>query len=353
MILLIENNFNEAIQWAKEHQPKKIYFSPRAQSNAQKSFLNSRFLEIKKLIPNIEVITKNQALVHFKSDSPLAYSALPAPEELKTLKMNPSNFLLQQNRFWQSVDFSRGGSFSKFRNKMEKNLPAYFEDEEQYTDTELEEKLNEYFSVSTYAKNYFDTRNEMIGANYSTQFSSWLACGSLNVRYLFNRLKDFEEEYGSNKSTYWILFELLWREYFYHSGYHHQEALFSKNGIQGASLEFSKFEMEEKKLEKVFSHTPFMKAAYNELRLSGYQSNRTRQLFASFFVNELGIDWRIGAQLFEKYLIDYDVFSNWGNWQYLAGVGHDPRGKRKFNLQNQLERYNPDGDYISYWFNKT
>ena len=56
---------------------------------------------------------------------------------------------------------------------------------------------------------------------------------------------------------------------------------------------------------------------------------------ASCLVNELALDWRYGAANFEQQLLDYDVASNWGNWQYLAAVGADPSGKRHFNLVKQ------------------
>jgi deoxyribodipyrimidine photo-lyase len=70
---------------------------------------------------------------------------------------------------------------------------------------------------------------------------------------------------------------------------------------------------------------PLVNACMNELRETGDLSNRGRQIVASCLVNELGMDWRYGAAYFERVLIDYDVASNWGNWQYLAGVGADPR----------------------------
>lgn len=78
-------------------------------------------------------------------------------------------------------------------------------------------------------------------------------------------------------------------------------------------------------------------------------SNRGRQLVASCFVHELELDWRYGAAFFEQQLIDYDVASNWGNWQYLAGVGADPRGHRRFDLQKQAHQYDPDGEFIKRW----
>ncbi|BBM66220.1 hypothetical protein VA249_28660 [Vibrio alfacsensis] len=66
-------------------------------------------------------------------------------------------------------------------------------------------------------------------------------------------------------------------------------------------------------------------------------------------MHELGLDWRYGAAYFESQLIDYDVASNWGNWQYLAGVGADPRGTRQFNLEKQTQMYDPYMEFIDRW----
>lgn len=81
-------------------------------------------------------------------------------------------------------------------------------------------------------------------------------------------------------------------------------------------------------------------------------SNRGRQLVASCLIHELELDWRYGAAYFETQLIDYDVASNWGNWQYLAGVGADPRGSRQFNLDKQTQMYDPDETFINKWQGK-
>jgi len=61
------------------------------------------------------------------------------------------------------------------------------------------------------------------------------------------------------------------------------------------------------------------------------------------------IDWRLGAAYFEKMLIDYDPCSNYGNWIYIAGVGNDPRGGRAFNIQRQVDMYDPKGEYQELW----
>ncbi|MFM7275741.1 MAG: FAD-binding domain-containing protein, partial [Gammaproteobacteria bacterium] len=78
-------------------------------------------------------------------------------------------------------------------------------------------------------------------------------------------------------------------------------------------------------------------------------SNRGRQIAASCLVNEMNVDWRFGAAFFEKHLIDHDVASNYGNWQYIAGVGCDPRGGRHFDLAKQAALHDPDGRFTQVW----
>lgn len=86
-----------------------------------------------------------------------------------------------------------------------------------------------------------------------------------------------------------------------------------------------------------------------QLNATGYLSNRGRQLVASCFVHELNLDWRYGASYMEHQLVDYDVASNWGNWQYLAGVGADPRANRRFDLEKQTKIYDPQHSFINAW----
>ena len=92
-----------------------------------------------------------------------------------------------------------------------------------------------------------------------------------------------------------------------------------------------------------------MDAHMRKLNATGYMSNRGRQNVASFLVRDLQQDWRLGAAYFESRLIDYDVHSNWGNWNYVAGVGNDPREDRYFNLVTQTLRYDSNGEFIIRW----
>lgn len=78
-------------------------------------------------------------------------------------------------------------------------------------------------------------------------------------------------------------------------------------------------------------------------------SNRGRQNVASFLAKDLGMNWLMGAEYFESILIDHDVCSNYGNWQYSAGVGNDPRQDRQFNIIKQAKDYDSKGDYVKLW----
>jgi deoxyribodipyrimidine photo-lyase len=94
---------------------------------------------------------------------------------------------------------------------------------------------------------------------------------------------------------------------------------------------------------------PLVDANMRELADTGFMSNRGRQNVASFLTKNLGIDWRMGAEWFESRLIDYDPCSNWGNWNYTAGIGNDARGFRFFNINKQAQDYDPLGEYVKHW----
>ena len=86
-----------------------------------------------------------------------------------------------------------------------------------------------------------------------------------------------------------------------------------------------------------------------ELNSTGFMSNRGRQIVASFLAHDLKVKWTWGAAYFESLLIDYDPASNWGNWNYMAGVGNDPRKDRYFNVESQAAKYDPKNEYINLW----
>ena len=210
---------------------------------------------------------------------------------------------------------------------------------------------------------YKKTRNGSIGSEYSTKFSPFLAHGNLSPRLIYNNIKNFENETGiSNDSTYWVYFELLWRDFFRFSSCKYGDKIFYLNGPYGHSLyslfanpnwEWSHDEELFKKWCDGETGYPFIDAAMIELKLTGFMSNRLRQNCASFLIKDLGIDWRWGAEYFESLLIDYDPAQNYCNWNYIAGIGFDPCShSRYFNIHKQAFTYDRNGDFVKLWIKK-
>lgn len=209
-------------------------------------------------------------------------------------------------------------------------------------------QLEAYFSSDRPA-HYKHWRNELDGWSNSTKFSPWLANGNLSVRRLLKRLRDFEQDEVANESTYWIYFEILWREYFQWVATKLRHKLFSAQGVSQRKQRCCFYPERYQKWCHGNTPYPLVNALMNQLNQTGYMSNRGRQIVASCLINELQLDWRFGAAFFEQQLIDYDVASNWGNWQYIAGVGMDPRGGRHFNIDKQTRQFDPEGRFIRDW----
>lgn len=205
------------------------------------------------------------------------------------------------------------------------------------------------YFASNAAQSYKETRNALDGWENSTKFSLWLACGAISVREVVRQLRLHEAQQGANESTYWIYFELLWREYFQWYAHRHGDSISAFQGIATSTPNTSFYPQRFRKWCLGNTPYPIVNACMKQLNDSGYMSNRGRQLVASCLVHELALDWRYGAAYMAQNLLDYDFASNWGNWQYLAGVGSDPRGHRRFNLQKQSQTYDPDGRFIALW----
>jgi deoxyribodipyrimidine photo-lyase len=159
---------------------------------------------------------------------------------------------------------------------------------------------------------------------------------------VYETVQRYEAERIRNDSTYWLVFELLWRDYFRFVCAKHGDrvstpldcAACASTGGKMAALRC---------LAQWRDRLSLVDANMRELARSGFMSNRGRQNVASFLTKNLGIDWRMGAEWFESLLVDHDVCSNYGNWNYTAGVGNDARGFRYFNIPKQSKDTTPTG----------
>lgn len=198
---------------------------------------------------------------------------------------------------------------------------------------------------------YKATRNGLTGMAYSSKWSPWLALGAVSAPELLAALKVHEKAHGATDGSYWLWFELLWRDYFRWLHLQYGASLYRPQGLL------------ETPMDRRVSHNrrsftlwtegrtgcDLVDAGMRELACSGYLSNRMRQVVASFLIYELACDWRAGAAWFESQLLDFDVYSNQGNWLYIAGLGTDPRGGRRFNVAKQTADHDPDGAYRALW----
>lgn len=215
------------------------------------------------------------------------------------------------------------------------------------------ERLNHYFWETKKLAKYKETRNGMIGADYSSKFSAYLALGNISPVQIYYAIQDFEQQVQKNNSTYWLFFEVLWREFFIWVAQKNRASIFQLEGIQKRRdmPQPSKDQAIFERWCKGATKHPFINANMKELVATGYMSNRGRQNAASYLIHNLGIDWRWGAAFYEQHLVDYDVSSNWCNWMYIAGVGNSSRSS-VFNPTAQQQRYDEAGKYVQLWAGK-
>ncbi|OUS11395.1 deoxyribodipyrimidine photolyase [Nonlabens dokdonensis] len=210
------------------------------------------------------------------------------------------------------------------------------------------ERLDHYFWETKKLQYYKKTRNGLVGTDYSSKFSAWLAIGAISAREIYWEVKHFEKEIKKNQDTYWLIFELIWRDFFKYVSLKHESNIFQLGGILKKDYEWKSSERELSKWIQGETHERFVNANMKELAATGFMSNRGRQNVASYWSMHKEQDWRIGAAYFEHILIDYDVHSNYGNWMYNSGVGNDPRN-RTFNIKSQANRYDGDGKFQNLW----
>lgn len=206
-------------------------------------------------------------------------------------------------------------------------------------------RLQEYFAEPVFT--YKETRNGFLRDD-SSKLSAWLANGSLSPRRVMAELQKAERKKGANESTYWLYFELLWRDFFHLTMRETGSRLFRSNGLKEGQYTWKTDQLSVERWIKGKTGVPFVDAFMNEIRETGWMSNRGRQIVASYLIHELKQDWRIGAQYFEQQLIDHDVASNYGNWAFIAGVGNATRTPR-FDPVFQQQRYDSNEEFTKRW----
>ncbi|WP_034917601.1 DASH family cryptochrome [Gillisia sp. CAL575] len=162
------------------------------------------------------------------------------------------------------------------------------------------------------------TRNRSLGMEYSSKFSPYLALGCISPREIYRNVQHYETVVKKNQSTWWIIFELVWRDYFTFKGMKFGNEIFKTKGFKKKELLFENNINYFERWCEGNTGIPFIDAHMRQLNETGYMSNRGRVNCSSYLIHDLKIDWTWGAAYFESKLIDYDVSANWLNWHVQA-----------------------------------
>lgn len=217
------------------------------------------------------------------------------------------------------------------------------------TEPQQQQRCQQYLFEQKAILHYKASRNEFFGEWYASFFSTALARGTLSARWIWQQIQQFEQRFGVSESSYWLRFELLWREYFRWQcrAIGSQQFCFIGQSHQPLPLPEGTTAEQLGRFRRWCSAStgvPIVDANMRLLQQTGLMSNRGRQIVASYLIFDLALDWRWGAAYFEQQLLDYDVASNWGNWAYIAGAG--TQAGRWFNSIKQALEYDPAGNFV-------
>jgi len=200
-------------------------------------------------------------------------------------------------------------------------------------------------------KFFVNNSHTIIGKKNTTlnlsKLSPWIALGCISLRQVYWEV--IKQQQLNNTAYPGMLLDLLWRDYF--------RFMFKKHGQKFIAVKEQPTDLAENLVisNELFEHwehgetgVPLVDAIMHELNATGYINNYSRQIAASFLVNELKVDWKKGAAYFEEKLIDYSPASNWGNWAFIAGV-NDARESRYAIAAMPATDQVAKNDYIDTW----
>ncbi|MBG26308.1 MULTISPECIES: cryptochrome/photolyase family protein [Croceibacter] len=199
----------------------------------------------------------------------------------------------------------------------------------------------EYDTSPTLIENYNDTRN-FPAKDGTSNLSPHLRFGTVGIRKIYKKAIDAKDE------TFWN--ELIWREFFMQILYHFPETVNNAFKKKYDRIEWRNNEEEFEKWKNGTTGYPLVDAGMRQLNETGLMHNRVRMVVGSFLCKHLLIDWRWGEAYFAEKLLDYEMSSNVGNWQWVAGSGVDAAPYfRIFNPTTQIDKFDKNKTYINHW----
>ncbi len=192
----------------------------------------------------------------------------------------------------------------------------------------------------SHIETYQETR-DFPSLNSGSNLGPHLRFGTVSIRQIIKEVKDRSEVFLS---------ELIWREFFIQILYHFPESAANNFKKQYDYIQWRNKEDEFERWCNGQTGYPMVDAGMRQLNATGYMHNRVRMVVASFLCKHLLIDWRWGEAYFASKLLDFELSSNVGNWQWAAGTGCDAAPYfRVFNPTAQLQKFDKDFEYVLKW----
>ena len=203
-------------------------------------------------------------------------------------------------------------------------------------------KVLDYTATPSLIEGYEDTRNFPAIENATSKLGPHLRFGTVSIR------KMVQKAIAQKNEIFWS--ELIWREFFMQILWHFPHTQFKAFKPKYDAIIWRNNEQEFELWKQGKTGFPLVDAGMRELNETGYMHNRVRMLVGSFLCKHLLIDWRWGEAYFAEKLLDYDMSSNIGNWQWVAGTGVDAAPYfRIFNPTTQIQKFDKDHQYINKW----
>ena len=203
------------------------------------------------------------------------------------------------------------------------------------------QEITSYTVTPTLIQEYEETRNFPAKDNTS-RLGPHLRFGTVSVR------KMMKKAIAEKNETFWQ--ELIWREFFMQILWHFPDTKDKAFKSKYDKIEWRNNKDEFDKWCKGETGYPLVDAGMRQLNETGFMHNRVRMLVGSFLCKHLLIDWRWGEAYFAEKLHDYEMSSNVGNWQWVAGSGVDASPYfRIFNPTSQIKKFDKDYKYIKKW----
>ena len=199
-------------------------------------------------------------------------------------------------------------------------------------------EIPEYDVTPTTIQEYEKRRN-FPAQDATSHLGPHLRFGTVSIRKMMKKAT------GEKNEVFWQ--ELIWREFFMQILWHFPETVENAFKNKYDRIEWRNNETEFKKWKEGKTGYPLVDAGIRQLNKTGYMHNRVRMVVASFLCKHLLIDWRWGEAYFAEKLLDYEMASNIGNWQWAAGSGVDAAPYfRIFNPTTQIEKFDKNHKYI-------